>query len=105
MARVLNFSAGPAVLPEAVLRQAQAEMLDWRGTGACVAELSHRGAPFMALATEVEADVRSLLAVPDAYAVLFLAGGATTLQALLPLNFASGLPWNFSSARRFQNRR
>lgn len=88
MPRVLNFSAGPAVLPEAVLRQAQAEMLDWRGTGACVAELSHRGAPFMALAAEVEADVRTLLDVPESHAVLFLSGGATTLQALLPLNFA-----------------
>ncbi|PNS07842.1 3-phosphoserine/phosphohydroxythreonine transaminase [Solilutibacter silvestris] len=88
MARVLNFSAGPAVMPEVVLRQAQEEMLDWRGTGACVAELSHRGAPFMALASEVEADVRNLLAVPESHAVLFLAGGATTLQALLPLNIA-----------------
>lgn len=88
MARVWNFSAGPAVLPEAVLRQAQAEMLDWRGTGACVAELSHRGAPFMAMAAEVETDVRTLLAVPDSHAVLFFSGGATTLQALLPLNLA-----------------
>ena len=88
VARVLNFSAGPAVLPEVVLRQAQEEMLDWRGTGACVAELSHRGAPFMALAAEVEADVRALLDVPQSHAVLFLSGGATTVQALLPLNFA-----------------
>ena len=81
MSRVLNFSAGPAVLPEAVLRQAQEDMLDWRGTGACVAELSHRGAPFMALAAEVEADVRALLDVPESHAVLFLSGGGMPWRA------------------------
>jgi phosphoserine aminotransferase len=87
--RAYNFSAGPATLPESVLRQAAEEMLDWRGLGASVVEVSHRGAEFVAMAAEVEADLRTLLAVPDDYAVVFLAGGATTLQALLPLNLAA----------------
>src|SRR5690348_15293811 len=87
--RAYNFSAGPATLPESVLRQAAEEMLDWRGLGASVVEVSHRGAEFVAMAAEVEADLRTLLAVPDDYAVVFTAGGATTLQALLPLNLAA----------------
>ena len=87
--RAYNFSAGPATLPESVLRQAAEEMLDWRGLGASVVEVSHRGAEFVAMAAEVEADLRTLLAIPDDYAVLFTAGGATTLQALLPLNLAT----------------
>ncbi len=89
MPRVLNFSAGPATLPEAVLRQAQAEMLDWNGIGASVVEISHRSAEFVALAERIEADLRRLLSIPDDYAVLFLTGGATTQQALLALNFAA----------------
>lgn len=87
--RAYNFSAGPATLPESVLRQAADEMLDWRGLGASVVEVSHRGAEFIAMAAETEADLRTLLSVPDDYAVLFTAGGATTLQALLPLNLAA----------------
>lgn len=87
--RVFNFSAGPAVLPEPVLRQAQAEMLDWHGLGASVAEISHRSAPFIEMAAQAEADLRALLAVPDDYAVLFLQGGATLQQALIALNFAA----------------
>jgi phosphoserine aminotransferase len=87
--RAFNFSAGPATLPEPVLRQAAEEMLDWRGLGASVLEVSHRGAEFIAMAAETEADLRRLLAVPDDYVVLWLAGGATTLQALLPLNLAA----------------
>ncbi len=86
--RVFNFSAGPATLPEPVLRQAQAEMLDWHGLGASVAEISHRSAPFIELAAQAEADLRQLLTIPDDYAVLFLQGGATQQQALIPLNFA-----------------
>ena len=89
MTRAYNFSAGPATLPETVLRQAQAEMLDWNGVGASIVELSHRGAEFMGVAAQAEADLRALLSVPDDYAVLFLAGGATTQQALLALNFAA----------------
>jgi len=89
MSRAYNFSAGPATLPESVLAQARDEMLDWRGVGASIVELSHRGPEFMQVAAEAEADLRRLLSVPDDYAVLFLAGGATTQQALLPLNFAA----------------
>ncbi|HEU4773558.1 MAG TPA: 3-phosphoserine/phosphohydroxythreonine transaminase [Lysobacter sp.] len=88
MPRPYNFSAGPATLPEAVLQQAQAEFLDRRAAGASVLELSHRGPEFMQVAEEAEADLRTLLSIPDDYAVLFLQGGATTQQALIPLNFA-----------------
>ena len=89
MTRAFNFSAGPATLPESVLRQAQAEMLEWNGVGASIVEISHRSADFMAVAAQAEADLRTLVGIPDDYAVLFLGGGATTQQALLPLNFAS----------------
>ncbi|MCW4455498.1 3-phosphoserine/phosphohydroxythreonine transaminase [Flavobacterium sp. MXW15] len=89
MTRAFNFSAGPATLPESVLRQAQAEMLEWNGVGASIVEISHRSAEFVAVAAEAEADLRTLLGIPDDYAVLFTAGGATTQQALLPLNFAA----------------
>jgi phosphoserine aminotransferase len=89
MTRAYNFSAGPATLPEPVLRQAQAEMLDWNGIGASIVEISHRSADFIAVAAAAEADLRTLLAIPDDYAVLFLSGGATSQQALLALNFAA----------------
>ncbi len=87
--RAYNFSAGPATLPESVLAQARDEMLEWRSAGASIVELSHRGPEFMQVAAEAEADLRSLMSIPDDYAVLFLGGGATTQQALLPLNFAA----------------
>ncbi|MET0892277.1 MAG: phosphoserine transaminase [Pseudoxanthomonas sp.] len=89
MTRLFNFSAGPATLPESVLLQAQAEMLDWNGVGASIVEISHRSADFIAVAAQAEADLRSLIGIPDDYAVLFLSGGATTQQALLALNFAA----------------
>src|SRR5687768_4959672 len=89
MSRAYNFSAGPATLPESVLRQAQSEMLEWRDAGASIVELSHRGPEFMQVAAEAEADLRTLMSIPDDYAVLFTAGGATTVQALIPLNFAA----------------
>jgi phosphoserine aminotransferase len=89
MPRAFNFSAGPAALPEAVLQRAQAELLDWHGTGASIVELSHRGPEFMQVAAETEADLRTLLSIPGDYAVLFTAGGATTQQALMALNFAA----------------
>ncbi len=89
MSRAFNFSAGPAILPESVLRQAQAEMLEWRDSGASIVEHSHRGTEFIAVAAEAEADLRTLMSIPDDYAVLFLSGGATTQQALIPLNFAA----------------
>ena len=89
MSRAYNFSAGPATLPEPVLRQAQAEMLEFGKAGASIVELSHRGPEFLAVAAQTEADLRTLLSIPDDYAVIFTAGGATTIQALLPLNFAA----------------
>jgi phosphoserine aminotransferase len=89
MSRAFNFSAGPATLPESVLRQAQDEMLEWRGSGASIVEHSHRGPEFIQVAAEAEADLRTLMSIPEDYAVLFLAGGATTQQALIPLNFAA----------------
>jgi phosphoserine aminotransferase len=88
--RVFNFSAGPAVLPEDVLRQAAAEMLDWRGSGMSVMEMSHRGKEFIAIAEEAEADLRSLMAIPANYKVLFLQGGATLQFAMVPLNLLRG---------------
>ncbi len=89
MSRAFNFSAGPAVLPESVLRQAQAEMLEWRDSGASIVEHSHRGAEFIEVAAQAEVDLRTLMAIPSDYAVLFLGGGATTQQALIPLNIAA----------------
>jgi phosphoserine aminotransferase len=88
MSRAFNFSAGPAALPEAVLRQVQAELLEWKGERASVMEVSHRGQAFIDCAAEAERDLRELMAIPDEYAVLFLQGGATTVQALLPMNLA-----------------
>ena len=88
MARAYNFSPGPAMLPETVLRQAQADMLEWGNAGASIVEMSHRGPEFLQVAHQAEADLRELLSIPDDYAVLFPAGGATTQQALIALNFA-----------------
>ena len=88
--RVYNFSAGPAVLPEEVLRQAAAEMLDWRGSGMSVMEMSHRGKEFIGIAADAERDLRELLAIPASYKVLFLAGGATLQFAQVPLNLLAG---------------
>ncbi len=84
--RVWNFSPGPAALPEPVLQRAQAELLDWHGTGMSVMEMSHRGPAFMSIAAKAEADLRSLLGVPDGYRVLFLQGGAQAQNAIVPLN-------------------
>lgn len=86
MTRPYNFSAGPAMLPEAVLQRAREEMLDWHGSGMCVAEMSHRGKEFVAIAEQAERDLRALLAVPDNYKVLFLQGGASSQFAMVPLN-------------------
>ncbi len=90
MARVYNFSAGPAALPEEVLKQAAEEMLDWQGSGMSVMEMSHRGKAFVSIASQAEADLRELLAVPDNYKVLFLQGGATGQFAAIPMNLARG---------------
>lgn len=86
MKRVFNFNPGPAMLPEEVLLQAQAEMLDWRGTGMSVMEIGHRTPEFQGVAEQAEADLRELLSIPKNYRVLFLAGGASTQFAMVPLN-------------------
>ena len=86
MSRVYNFSAGPAVLPEEVLKEAAEEMLDYRGTGMSVMEMSHRSKAFDAIIKEAEADLRELLAIPDNYKVLFLQGGASQQFAMVPMN-------------------
>ncbi|TAK78794.1 MAG: 3-phosphoserine/phosphohydroxythreonine transaminase [Gammaproteobacteria bacterium] len=86
MRKVYNFNAGPAMVPEEVLKQAQAEMLDWQGTGMSIMELGHRGHEFKEVAEQAEADLRELMEIPKNYHVLFLAGGATTQFAMVPLN-------------------
>ena len=90
MARVFNFSAGPAALPEEVLKQAADEMLDWHGSGQSVMEMSHRGKEFMGIAAQAEADLRELMAIPANYKVLFLQGGASLQFAMIPINLLRG---------------
>ncbi|MBK5942891.1 MAG: 3-phosphoserine/phosphohydroxythreonine transaminase [Halorhodospira halophila] len=90
MSRVFNFSAGPAMLPEAVMRQAADEMLDWHGTGMSVMEMSHRGKAYVSIAEKAEADLRELLQIPDNYKVLFLQGGATGQFSAIPMNLLRG---------------
>ena len=86
MSRVYNFSAGPAVLPEEVLREAAEEMLDYRGSGMSVMEMSHRSKSFQEIIRAAEADLRELMEIPDNYKVLFLQGGASTQFAMIPMN-------------------
>ncbi len=86
MSRVYNFSAGPAVLPEEVLQAAADEMMDYKGTGMSVMEMSHRSKPFEEIITEAEADLRDLMGIPDNYKVLFLQGGASQQFAAIPMN-------------------
>lgn len=90
MSRVFNFSAGPAALPTEVLEQAQAEMLDWNGSGMSVMEMSHRGKDYMSIAAKAEADLRELMSIPDNYKVLFLQGGASSQFAMVPINLLNG---------------
>ena len=90
MTRVFNFSAGPAALPEPVLQQAAAEMLDWRGCGMSVMEMSHRGKEFIAIASEAEALLRELMHIPADYKVLFMQGGAMAENAIVPMNLLRG---------------
>jgi len=92
MTRVFNFSAGPAALPEPVLRRAAEEMLDWHGSGMSVMEMSHRGKEFISIHAKAEADVRELLAIPANYKVLFLQGGAIAENAIVPMNMLRGKP-------------
>lgn len=86
MSRVYNFSAGPAVLPEEVLKEAAAEMLDYNGTGMSVMEMSHRSKAFEKIINEAEADLRELMNIPDNYKVLFLQGGASLQFSMIPMN-------------------
>ena len=86
MSRVYNFSAGPAVLPEEVLKEAAEEMLDYRGCGMSVMEMSHRSKAFEDIIKEAEADLRDLMQIPDNYKVLFLQGGASQQFAMIPMN-------------------
>ena len=87
---IFNFSAGPAVLPQEVLKQAREELLDWHGSGMSVMEMSHRGKEFMGIAAAAEGDLRDLLAIPANYKVLFLQGGAHLQFAMIPLNLLRG---------------
>ena len=86
MGRVYNFSAGPAVLPEEVLQEAAAEMLDYQGSGMSVMEMSHRSKVYDTIIKEAEADLRELMNIPDNYKVLFLQGGASQQFAMIPMN-------------------
>jgi phosphoserine aminotransferase len=90
MTRIWNFSAGPAALPEEVLKQAQEEMLNWHGAGCSVMEMSHRGKEFMSILAQAEADLRELMGIPANYKVLFLQGGATQQFAQIPMNLLAG---------------
>lgn len=87
--RVFNFSAGPACLPIEVLQQAQDELINWHGSGMSVMEMSHRGKEFDSIIKKAEADLRTLLSIPDNYKVLFLQGGASTQFAAIPLNLTA----------------
>ena len=90
MSRVFNFSAGPSAFPVSVLLQAQQEMLEWQGSGMSVMEMSHRGKHFSIIAEALESDLRSLMAVPENYKVLFLQGGASAQFSLIPQNILNG---------------
>jgi phosphoserine aminotransferase len=115
LARIYNFSAGPAMLPAEVMEQAASEMTDWHGSGMSVMEMSHRGKEFVSIAEKAEHDLRDLLAVPDTYKVLFLQGGASSQFAMVPMNLLKGRDtadylntgsWSkkaISEARRFCN--
>ena len=90
MDRIFNFSAGPATLPQAVLEQARDELVNWRGSGMSVMEMSHRGKEYMSIHAEAEADLRELLGIPASYKVLFLQGGASAQFAMVPMNLLRG---------------
>lgn len=90
MSRIYNFSAGPSALPEPVLRQAQEELMEWRDSGMSVMEMSHRGRFFSLIAEELENDLRTLLAIPNNYKVLFMQGGATAQFSFIPQNILNG---------------
>ncbi|WP_313077029.1 3-phosphoserine/phosphohydroxythreonine transaminase [Melaminivora sp.] len=95
MNRPYNFSAGPAAIPEEVLRQAAAEMLDWHGSGMGVMEMSHRGKEFIAIYEQAESDLRELLAVPPQFRILFMQGGGLAENAIVPLNLSRAATVDF----------
>ncbi len=95
MGRPYNFSAGPAALPEAVLRTAAAEMLDWHGSGMSVMEMSHRGKEFISIYESAERDLRELLAVPSHFKILFMQGGGLAENAIVPMNLSQGGAMDF----------
>ena len=90
MSRVFNFSAGPAMIPTAVLQRAEKEFMEWGDSGMNVMEMSHRGKEFMSIAQQAEADLREIMAIPDNYKVLFLQGGASAQFAAIPMNLLRG---------------
>ncbi len=90
MERIYNFSAGPAVLPREVLEQAREELVNWRGCGMSVMEMSHRGKEYMGIQAQAEADLRELMGIPANYKVLFLQGGASSQFAMVPMNLLRG---------------
>ena len=89
MTRRYNFGAGPATMPDVVLEEVQKELLDWKGMGLSVMEISHRSPEFIEIADKAESDFRDLLDITASYAVLFLHGGATLQNAMIPLNLSS----------------
>ncbi|MBC8412889.1 MAG: 3-phosphoserine/phosphohydroxythreonine transaminase [Nitrospira sp.] len=88
--KIYNFSAGPAMLPEDVIKKAAAEMINWNGSGMSVMEMSHRGKEFMSIAAKAEQDLREIMNIPDNYKVLFLQGGASSQFAMVPMNLLMG---------------
>ena len=86
MSRIYNFSAGPAMLPEEVIKRAASEMEEWHGSGMSVMEMSHRGKEFMSIAGKAETDLRELMDIPGNYKVLFMQGGASSQFAMVPMN-------------------
>src|ERR1035437_8482433 len=95
MNRPFNFSAGPAAMPQEVLAEAAAEMLDWHGSGMSVMEMSHRGKEFGSIYEQAQADLRELLAVPANFKILFMQGGGLAENAIVPLNLSRGIAADF----------
>ena len=90
MSRVFNFSAGPAMIPQAVLEKAQSEILEWNGTGMSTMEMSHRGKDYMSIAEKAMSDLRTVMEIPDTHEILFLQGGASSQFAMVPMNLLRG---------------
>ena len=104
MSRPFNFSAGPATLPEEVLQQAAAEMLDWHGSGMSVMEMSHRGKEFMSIYEDAESNIRELLEVPQEFSILFMQGGGIAENAIVPLNLSGGQKADYVVTGNWSNR-